>query len=264
MSLRNLTAAVMMFCGLNVLAQDTNVLQDKKAPQLESALADAVPNSAKRYTWRDEHDRNGLGKFYMGREIAMVTGGIPWLERTEREEEERLSLLIKSLKLKPGDRVADIGAGAGVISMLMAEQVVDHGYVLAVDVQDQMLRRIQQNAKAKGLTNVIPIKGTQTSPSLAPESVDMIIMVDVYHEFEFPYEIMGEISKSLRPGGRLVFVEYRMEDPTVPIKVVHKMTQKQVKLEMSPPEFQLTFKETINALPWQHIIIFTKDASVEE
>ena len=114
-----------------------------------------------RYVWRRNHDRNGIGKFYMQREIAHVTGGINWLERPEREREERLSLLIKSLKLKPGDRVADIGAGAGVISMLMAEQVLDTGYVLAIDVQDQMLQRLQQNARAKGLTNVIPIRGSQ-------------------------------------------------------------------------------------------------------
>lgn len=213
-----------------------------------------------RYEWRQDHDPNGLGKFYLGREIAHVTGGIPWLERTEREEEERLTLLIKSIKLQPGDVVADIGAGAGVISMLMAEQVQDDGYVLAIDVQDEMLLRVQENARKKGLKNIIPIKGSQKSPSLAPSSVDVVIMVDVYHEFEFPYEMMLEITKSIRPGGRLIFVEYRMEDPTVPIKLVHKMTQRQVKREMDQPAFNMAWKETIGVLPWQHIIIFEKPA----
>lgn len=222
-------------------------------------LCDEVRDTADgRYEWRDNHDINGIGKFYRGREIARVTGGIPWLERPEREQEERLSLLVKSLKLKPGDRVADIGAGAGVISLLMAEQVLDDGYVLAVDVQDEMLLRIQQNARQRGLNNIIPIKGSQKSPALAPQSVDLVIMVDVYHEFEFPYEIMLEISNAIRPGGRLVFVEYRMEDPTVPIKLVHKMTQAQVKKEMSEQAFGLTYRETIDVLPWQHIIVFNK------
>lgn len=226
---------------------------------LATAQDDEPKKATAIYEWRAEHDPNGIGKFYMGREIAHVTGGINWLERPEREREERLSLLIKSLKLQPGDRVADIGAGAGVISMLMAEEVLDTGYVLAVDVQDQMLLRIQENAKKKGISNVIPIKGSQKAPNLAPQSVDLVIMIDVYHEFEFPHEIMLEISKSIRPGGRLVFVEYRMEDPTVRIKLVHKMTKKQVRLEMDRPEFNLTFKEAIDVLPQQHILIFTKN-----
>lgn len=225
----------------------------------QTSNADEIRDTADgRYEWRDNHDINGIGKFYKGREIARVTGGIPWLERPEREQEERLSLLVKSLKLQAGDRVADIGAGAGVISLLMAEEVLEDGYVLAVDVQDEMLLRIQQNAKAQGLNNIIPIKGSQKSPSLAPQSVDLVIMVDVYHEFEFPYEIMLEISKAIKPGGRLVFVEYRMEDPTVPIKLVHKMTQTQVKKEMAEPAFRLKYKETIDVLPWQHIIVFNR------
>ena len=147
--------------------------------------------------------------------------------------------------------------------MLMAEQVLDTGYVLAIDVQDQMLQRLQQNARAKGLTNVIPIRGSQTSPNLGPESVDLVIMVDVYHEFEFPYEIMKEIAGSIAPGGRLVFVEYRMEDPTVRIKLVHKMTKKQVRKEMDVPEFNLEFDEAIDVLPQQHILIFKKKTAPE-
>ena len=213
-----------------------------------------------RYEWKKNHDPNGIGKFYMGREIAHVMGfaGALWLERDTREDEERLTLLVKSLKLKAGDTVADIGAGSGVISMLMAEEVLPHGYVVAVDVQDEMLLRLQQNTREKGVTNVVPIKGTQKTSSLAPESIDLAIMVDVYHEFEFPYEMMADISKAMKPGGRIVLVEYRMEDPTVPIKLVHKMSQKQARTEVEQEEFRMKWTETIDVLPRQHILVFTK------
>lgn len=218
-----------------------------------------------RYTTRKIHDRNGIGKFYMGREIAHVMGylGIDWLERPTRNTEENLTLLVKSLKLKPGDVVADIGAGSGVISMLMAEEVLPDGHVIGVDVQDEMLKRLKENALKKGITNIIPVKGTQRSTSLKPNSVDLAIMVDVYHEFEFPYEMMLNISQSMKTGGRVVLVEYRKEDPTVPIKLVHKMTEKQAKLEVEQPEFGLKWTETIGVLPRQHILIFTKQPETQ-
>lgn len=214
------------------------------------------------YEWRADHDPNGIGKFYMDREIAHVMGfsGALWLERDTREEEERLTLLVKSLQLKAGDVVADIGAGSGVISTLMAEQVLPDGYIIAVDVQDEMLLRLQSNARKRGIRNIIPIKGTQKASSLAPRSVDLAIMVDVYHEFEFPYEMMLDISRAIKPGGRVVLVEYRMEDPTVPIKLVHKMTQKQARAEVEQKEFGMTWTETIDVLPRQHILVFTKNA----
>lgn len=224
----------------------------------QDASADDTQN--KRYTFQADHDPNGIGKFYMGREIAHVMGfaGALWLERDTREKEERLTLLVKSLKLQPGDVVADIGAGSGVISMLMAEPILPGGQVMAVDVQDEMLERLRKRVSEKGITNIVPVKGTQKSSSLKPESVDLAIMVDVYHEFEFPYEMTADISRALKPGGRMVLVEYRMEDPTVPIKLVHKMTQKQAKREVEQSEFKLKWTETIDVLPWQHIIVFTK------
>ena len=224
------------------------------------------PESAQssRYEVREDHDPNGIGKFYMGREIAHVMGfgfnggGARWLERSEREREERLTLLVKSLDLKSGDVVADIGSGSGVISMLMADQVLPNGYVVAVNVQDEMLLRLQDNARQKNIHNIVPVKGSQQSTPLAPQSVDLAIMVDVYHEFEFPYEMMLNISKAMKPGGRVVLVEYRMEDPTVPIKLVHKMSQAQAKKEVEQPEFGMKWTETIDVLPRQHILIFTK------
>ena len=226
----------------------------------QATAASSATESDKRYTWKAVHDPNGIGKFYLGREIAHVMGyaGAIWLERDTREEEERLTLMVKSLKLRPGDVVADIGAGSGVISALMAEQVLPDGYIIAVDVQDEMLLRLQDNARKKGITNIVPIKCTQQSASLAPRSIDVAIMVDVYHEFEFPYEMMLDISKAMKPGGRVVLVEYRMEDPTVPIKLIHKMSQAQAKKEAEQPEFQLQWTETIDALPRQHILVFTK------
>jgi ubiquinone/menaquinone biosynthesis C-methylase UbiE len=219
-----------------------------------------------RYSFRKEHDPNGIGKFYMGREIAHVMGflGAPWLERDSREEEERLTLLVRSLKLKPGMVVADIGAGSGVISMLMAREIEPEGSVLAVDIQQEMLDRLKKKCEDAGVMNVVPVKGAMKSPNLKPASVDLIVMVDVYHEFEFPYEMTLELAKALKPGGRIAWVEYRLEDPTVPIKLVHKMTEKQVRLEASQPEFGLKFVETIGVLPRQHIVIFQKSDTSEK
>ncbi|MEY3458680.1 MAG: putative methyltransferase YcgJ [Planctomycetota bacterium] len=219
-----------------------------------------------RYETRKEHDPNGIGKFYMGREIAHVMGfaGAQWLERSEREEEERLTLLIRSLRLKPGQVVADIGAGSGVISIQMAERVLPGGKVMAVDVQQEMLDRLKTWCREYGVENVEPVRGSERKTNLKPASVDLAIMVDVYHEFEYPWEMLMDISRALRPGGRVVFVEYRKEDPAVPIKEVHKMSQTQVRLEAEQPEFGLTWLETIHILPRQHVIVFQKTGATAE
>jgi precorrin-6B methylase 2 len=215
---------------------------------------------APRYENRKEHDPNGTGKFYMGREIALVMGhqAADWLERPEREQEEQPSKLLKALRLKPGDVVADIGAGSGYYTFRMAEQVGPKGKILAVDIQPEMLALIRQRAKAKGVTNVEAVQGTETDPKLPADSVDLILMVDVYHEFSHPYEMTVAMLKALKPGGRLVFVEFRLEDPNVPIKLVHKMSQKQVLKEMAPHPAR--WVGTLDVLPWQHIIVFEKKA----
>ncbi len=195
----------------------------------------------------------------MGREIAHVMGhqAAGWLERPERQEEERTDLLIDALKLKPGDVVADIGAGTGYISEKMARRILPGGVVYGVDIQQEMLDLLDRKMKLLHITNVKPQLGTITDPKLPEGTIDLIIMVDVYHEFDHPYEMTESMVKSLKKGGRLVFVEYRKENPEVPIKLVHKMTEAQVKKEMA--EFpQLEWVETNPVLPQQHIIIFRK------
>jgi ubiquinone/menaquinone biosynthesis C-methylase UbiE len=216
------------------------------------------PKGPAHYEYRKDHDPNGTGKFYLGREIALVMGyqAADWLDRAEREKEERLSLLLKALGLKPGDVVADLGAGSGYLTFPIAELVGAKGKVLAVDIQPEMLALIRQRAKARRLEHVVPIQGTETDPKLPAAGVDLILMVDVYHELSHPYEMTVAMVKALKPGGRLVFVEYRLEDPKVPIKLVHKMSQKQVLTEMAP--HPLRHARTVDVLPWQHIMIFEK------
>lgn len=226
-------------------------------------LADEPKKPAKpRYETRRVHDPNGIGKFYMGREIAMVMGhqAAGWLERPEREQEEQPAKLLRLLKLKPGDVVADVGAGSGYYSFRLAPLVGDKGKVLAVDIQPEMLDIIKRRAKQLKVENVEPVLGTITDPKLPAGGVDLILLVDVYHEFDHPYEMTEAMVKSLKPGGRLVFVEFRMEDENVPIKLVHKMSEKQVLREMSVfPE--LKHVKTHPDLPWQHIIVFEKVAA---
>jgi len=194
----------------------------------------------------------------MGREIAQVMGheSAEWLERPERATEENPEVLIEQLRLKPGEVVADIGAGTGYFSRRLARKVGATGKVLAVDIQPEMLTLLTNRMAAIGITNVVPVLGTATDPMLPAACVDLVLMVDVYHEFDFPREMMQAICRSVKPGGRVVFVEYRGEDPALAIKPLHKMTEVQVKREMSV--LPLDWIRTVEALPRQHIIIFRK------
>jgi protein-L-isoaspartate O-methyltransferase len=214
-----------------------------------------------RYLTRADHDPDGIGKFYMGREIAHVMGhqAADWLERPERETEERPELLLKALKLRKGDAVADIGAGTGYYTRRLAKAVGPEGSVYAVEIQQEMLDLLTNKMAEINIHNVKPVLGTVKDPRLPPAAIDLILMVDVYHEFDFPYEMADAMCRALKPGGRLVFVEFRAEDPKVPIKAVHKMSTKQVTKEMSVQPLKL--EETIETLPWQHIIIFKKPES---
>ena len=213
------------------------------------------------YERRALHDPDGAGIFYMGREIAQVMGheGADWLDRPEREAEEAPSLLVRALRLKPGMVVADIGAGSGYLSFMMAPRVIPGGKILAVDIQPEMLEIIKNKARANGRRNVVPVLGKVDDPNLPAASVDLILMVDVYHEFDHPYEMTDAMVRSLKPGGKIVFVEYRKEDPRVPIKEVHKMSEAQVRKEMDL--FQLKFVENNRILPRQHILVFEKPAA---
>ncbi len=212
-----------------------------------------------RYERHREHDPNGIGKFYMGREIAMVMGhdAAGWLERPEREQEEQPAKLLPLLNLKEGDAVADIGAGSGFYTFKLSPLVGKKGKVYANDIQPEMLTIIRQRARTRSAANVETVKGTITDPKLPANAIDLMLMVDVYHEFDHPYEMVESMLKSLKVGGRLVFVEFRLEDESVPIKLVHKMTEAQVKKEMSVFP-QLKHVKTDESMPWQHVIIFEK------
>ena len=223
-----------------------------------SALAQkAVPAPADNYT-RIARSADGIGKLYMGREIAGVMGwqAAAWLEREEREQEERGDLLLRELGLKAGMTVADIGAGTGYYARRMAPLVGSGGQVLAVDVQPQMIEMLTALAKKSGLTNVKPVLGAVDDVKLQAASVDVAIMVDVYHELEFPFEVMQSIVRALKPNGRVVFVEYRLEDPKVPIKLIHKMSEAQIRKEAAVHD--LVYDRTASTLPWQHVVIFRK------
>jgi ubiquinone/menaquinone biosynthesis C-methylase UbiE len=211
------------------------------------------------YEIRTEHDANGIGKFYMGREIAGVMGhqAADWLERPQREDEERTDQLVESLKFREGEIVADIGCGSGYISRKIAAKIGGSGVVHAVDIQQEMLDLLETRMAEFKIRNVKPVLGTNKDPKLPENSCDTMIMVDVYHEFDFPHEMIRNMIRGLKKGGRIVVVEYRKEDPAVPIKEVHKMSEEQIKKEMSAHS-ELGFVETIRTLPRQHIVIFRK------
>ena len=236
----------------------------EQPPEGPAGIASSVPgpftNAAGLYEFRANHSRDGIGKFYQGREIAHVMGhqAADWLERPEREEEEHTTKLVEQLKLRPGEVVADIGAGTGYLSRRLAARVGPSGSVLAVDIQPEMLDLLRDKMREAGVSNVTPVLGTVQDPRLPTNGVDVALMVDVYHEFDCPAEMMTAIVRSLKPGGRVVFVEFRGEDPLVPIKLLHKMTEAQVRKEMAG--LPLKWVETIRGLPWQHIIVFRKES----
>ena len=197
---------------------------------------------------------------YMGRPIADVMSyhGADWLVRETREAEERPDAMLDALKITTGSTVADIGAGVGYTSLRLAKRVGPKGTVLATDVQPQMLQMLRTNASEAGIKNVKPILCTPTDTKLPEAAVDLALMVDVYHECSDPEATLKGLRRAIKPGGRLVLVEFRAEDPEVHIKPEHKMTLAQVRKELEPQGF--TFKESIESLPWQHVIIFERPA----
>jgi len=219
------------------------------------SIAQADNNDTK-YTYK-RGDYNGIGKWYMGREVAYVMGfqGINWLERSEREIEEDVSTLIKNMEIKTDDTIADIGAGSGYHVFRMAP-LAENGLVYAVDIQPEMLEAIELKKRSKRVSNVETVLGSEKSINLPKNSLDKILLVDVYHEFSYPAEMVGSIKNALKSNGQLFLIEYRGEDSSVPIKKIHKMTVKQSIKEMEAAGFRL--RENIDNLPWQHCMIFEK------
>lgn len=213
------------------------------------------------YQEKSGYSLDGIGKVYMGREIAQVMGhqGAGWLERSGRASSEQPRRLVEALDLKPTDVVADIGAGTGYMSFRMTP-LLSAGKVLAVDVQPEMVEILNYFKAEHSAKNLEAVLGTETNPNLAANSVDLVLMVDAYHEFTFPYEMMTSVVKALKPGGKVVLAEYRAENPLVMIKPLHKMTQKQVRREMQ--NVGLVWKETKNLLPQQHLLFFEADPAI--
>jgi len=200
---------------------------------------------------------DGIGKFFHGREIAKVMGhpAIGWLERTEREREEAPSKAIAAIDLAPDAVLADIGAGSGYYSFRLSEKV-PQGKIVAVDIQPEMLDFLRKKSAELGITNVEPHLGTIEDVKLPAASLDAALMVDSYHEFSHPREMLASLHHALKPGGRIFLLEFRGEDPRVPIKPLHKMTEAQARLELETAGFR--FVSNLRPLPWQHFMIFER------
>lgn len=210
------------------------------------------------YAYKTPHP-DGTGKVYQGREIAHVMGssGGDWLERDTRQQEEDVALAISKMPLQSNSVVADIGAGTGYYSFRIAPKI-PQGKLYAIEVQDAFIDALEERKKALQLSNVIVVKGSDTAPNLPDSSVDLAFMVDVYHELEYPREMLQALYKALKPNGKLLLVEYRAEDPSVPIKALHKMRVAQVNKELAANGFKLS--KLVTALPIQHFLLYEKAA----
>ncbi|MCA8831299.1 class I SAM-dependent methyltransferase [Hymenobacter pini] len=234
----------------------TQPLTESTAAQLTEQRRQAIPDTSG-YERRPPQDLNGIGKYYLGRQIAHVMGheGAAWLERSDRQQEEGTDILLRELRLKPTDVVADIGAGTGFFTFRISP-LVPQGKVLAVDIQPEMLTALRETRERLHANNVVPVRGTTDNPNLPARGVDVVLVVDAYHEFDHPREMMRAIRNSLTPTGRVALVEYRAEDPKVPIKRIHKMSVAQARREMAAVGLQLT--DSIESLPQQHLLIFQR------
>lgn len=213
--------------------------------------------SEETYTFQ-KGDPNGIGKWYMGREIAHVMGyqGINWLERSDREKEENTSQLLMNMNIQPDDTIADIGAGSGYHTFKMAK-LASEGFVYAVDIQPEMIQAISVKQSEQQMYNIQTIQGSEKSINLDENSVSKILLVDVYHEFNFPKEMIESMHKSLTSDGKIYLIEYKAEDESIPIKEIHKMSEKQAVKEFKASGFKL--EQNIENLPWQHCLIFVKE-----
>lgn len=238
-------AAVLLCSGMVVVGCERPLTLDEAVADTTGVYGRTTPS------------RDGTGKVYMGREISQVMGhrGAAWLERPERASTELPNRVVGGLGLDSSDVVADIGAGTGYFTFRLARQV-PRGQVYAVDIQPEMLQMIRTQTQEQDVENVELVLGTPTDPNLPPASIDAALIVDAYHEFSHPREMVQGIKEALKPGGRLVLVEYRKEDPTVPIKPLHKMSEAQVRKEVEA--VGLVWRETKDMLPQQHFVVFEK------
>jgi SAM-dependent methyltransferase len=216
----------------------------------------AQSTSDSSYTWHTASP-GGIGKFYLGREIAHVMGSsnAVWLDRSSRPSEENTQLAIDKITLPATATIADIGAGTGYYTFRLATKV-PKGKVYAVEIQDEMIRALNNKKKQLNSTNVEVIKGTITSPNLPVNSVDLAVMVDVYHELEYPVEVLASIKKSLKKDGQLLLIEYKGEDPSVAIRPLHKTTVAQLNKELGANGFKLVYDGEF--LPIQHFLLYKK------
>lgn len=227
-----------------------------------SAQDDSNSTQQEPKSGKDDEPKIPKGRrFYMGREIAMTMHytGAEWLIRNEREREERCSLMLANLGVLPGMTVCDMGCGNGFHTLKIAELVGGKGTVYGVDVQPEMLKLLRDRFEEKAIENVVPILGSFHNPHLPKNSIDLILLVDVYHEFSHPEYMLKSMRQALKPDGVIVLVEFRLEDPDVPIKLLHKMSKGQVKKEMEANGFKLV--KQFDKLPWQHMLFYGKDDS---
>ncbi|WP_198664943.1 class I SAM-dependent methyltransferase [Lewinella sp. IMCC34191] len=223
-----------------------------------SAQPDEAPTEDNSLYTFETPSRDGTGKYYLGREISHVMGHLAadWLERPERELEENVSQAIENMDIQPDEHIADIGAGSGYYTFRMAQKA-PRGKVFAVDIQPEMLDIMREKIERENIDNVELVRGSETSPNLEANTLDLVTMVDVYHEISYPREMMQDIVTALKPGGRFVLLEYRMEDSSVPIKRLHKMSEGQAVREMESVGLRL--RENMDNLPWQHFMVFVKE-----
>jgi ubiquinone/menaquinone biosynthesis C-methylase UbiE len=277
---RNLWTALLLivlcnFYCTNATGQDA---KPSKEP-VESAFDALLADEAKKKQEREKQERADSQKartavdakppsripasldVYMGRRIAqtMHYTGAEWLIRDEREREERCSLMLANLGVKPGMTICDMGCGNGYHTLQMAKMTGEQGMVVGVDVQPEMLGFLRDRMEKQGIENIIPILGGYHNPHLPPATIDMVLLVDVYHEFSYPEQMLASMRASLKPNGVIVLVEYREEDPKVPIKPLHKMSKAQVNKELLANGFKLVSE--FDKLPWQHMMFFGKDES---
>ena len=244
---RNTFFLALIFGHLTACSQPTA----SSTTEAASATTDSL------YTYGPSTSADGTGKFYMDREIAHVMGhrAADWLERPNRETEERTDLLVEAMNLQADDVIADIGAGSGYFTFRMSPLVPD-GKVLAVDIQPEMLEMIAEKQRKEGGDNIQTILGEVDDPNLPSDSVDWVLLVDAYHEFSHPYEMMRDVADALTEDGRVALVEYREEDPSIAIKPKHKMSEAQAVREMEAVGLKLI--ENKQVLPQQHLMIFGK------